>query len=182
MKKPSAMDAELIQHRILLVRDQKVLLRIDLARLYEVEHKVLMQAVRRNAERFPDDFMFQLTVSEFAILKSQFVTSSWGGIRKLPFAFIEQGVAMLSGILHSKRAVQANIEIMRTYVRLREILATHKDLAKKLEELEQKYDENFRVVFEAIRQLMTPPDPPKRRIGFGVEEPKARYSAKRNAS
>ncbi len=177
---------EIIEKRILLIRGQRVLLSLDLAPLYEVEHKVLMQAVRRNLDRFPDDFMFQLTQEEFAILKSQFVTSSgvkgthWGGIRKLPFAFTEQGVAMLSSVLHSKRAVRVNIEIMRAFVRLRQLLATHKDLAGKLEELEKKYDEQFAVVFRAIRQLMTPPEPPpKRRIGFGVEEPKAHYVAKR---
>lgn len=175
MKKLDVMVPEVIERKILIIRGQKVLLSIDLARLYEVEHKVLMQAVHRNFERFPGDFMFQLTKSEFAILKSQFVTSSWGGIRKLPYAFTEQGVAMLSGVLNSKRAVAVNVEIMRAFVRLREILSTHKDLARKLEDLEKKYDTQFRVVFEAIRGLMTPPEPPKRRIGFGVEEPKVKY-------
>ena len=120
--------------------------------------------------------MFQLTKEEYEILRSQFATSSWGGRRYLPFAFTEQGVAMLSSVLESERAVLVNVEIMRTFVKLREILATHKDLARKLEELEKKYDEQFAVVFEAIRELMTPPEPPpKRRIGFGVEEKRARY-------
>ncbi|HCV41853.1 MAG TPA: DNA-binding protein [Bacteroidetes bacterium] len=180
MAKPRSLAPEVSERRILLIRGHKVLLSIDLAGLYEVEHKVLMQAVQRNRERFPDDFMFQMRTEEFAILKSQFVTSSWGGIRKLPYAFTEQGVAMLSSVLHSKRAVQVNIEIMRAFVRLRELLSTHKDLARKLEELEKKYDEQFAVVFRAIRELMTPPEPPpKRRIGFGVEEPKTRYRVAR---
>jgi hypothetical protein len=186
-RQPSALVPEFIERRILIIRGQKVLLSMDLAKLYAVQHKVLMQAVRRNIERFPRDFMFQLTRDELGNLKSQFVTSSgagrhgakgsqWGGIRKLPYAFTEQGVAMLSGVLNSKRAVAVNIEIMRAFVHLREILSTHKDLARKLEELEQKYDKQFRVVFEAIRQLMAPPEPiPKRRIGFGVEEPKVAY-------
>ncbi len=189
-KKFSAIVPDVIERKILMIRGQKVLLSMDLAKLYDVEHKVLMQAVRRNLQRFPGDFMFQLTKGEFAILKSQFVTSSgatrhgaksahWGGIRKLPYAFTEQGVAMLSGVLKSKRAVVVNVEIMRAFVRLREILSTHKDLARKLEDLEKKYDAQFRVVFEAIRKLMTPPEPPKKRIGFRVEEPKATYKAKR---
>ena len=121
-----------------------------------------------------------LTSDEFDILKSQIVTSSWDGIRKLPYAFTEQGVAMLSSVLRSKRAIHVNIEIMRAFVKLHDIVATHKDLARKLEALEKKYDEQFAVVFKAIRQLMTPSEPPpKRRIGFGVEEPKAVYHAKR---
>ena len=168
---------EVVEQKVLLIRSHKVLLSLDLAKLYGVEHKVLMQAVHRNRDRFPDDFMFQLTKGEFTILKSQFVTSSWGGIRKLPFAFTEQGVAMLSTVLHSRRAIQVNIEIMRAFVRLRALLSTHKELNRKLEELEKKYDEQFAVVFRAIRELMAPPEPPpKRRIGFGVEEPGVKYS------
>lgn len=152
-----------------------------LADLYGVETKVLKRAVRRNRERFPGDFMFQVTKQEQDILRSQFGTLRWGKHAKyLPYVFTEQGVAMLSSVLHSRRAVQVNIEIMRAFVRLREILATHKDLARKLEDLEQKYDKQFKVVFEAIRQLMTPPEPPpKRHIGFGVEEPKVAYGATR---
>lgn len=173
--------SETIERHILLIRGQKVMLSIDLAELYQVEHRALMQAVKRNRERFPEDFMFQLTAEEFQNLKSHFVTSSWGGLRKRPHAFTEQGVAMLSSVLRSKRAVQVNIAIMRAFVRLREILATHKDLARKLEELEKKYDKQFAIVFEAIRKLMTPPEPPpKRRIGFGVEEPKVAYRVRRN--
>jgi len=180
MTKTVATVPEVVEQKVLLIRGHKVLLSLDLANLYEVEHKVLMQAVRRNHDRFPDDFMFQLTKGEFTILKSQFVTSSWGGIRKLPFAFTEQGVAMLSSVLHSKRAIRVNIEIMRAFVRLRALLSTHKELARKLEELEKKYDEQFAVVFRAIRELMAPPQPPpRRRIGFGVEEPRVRYSARR---
>jgi hypothetical protein len=173
MKKPAIMVPEVIERRILLIRGQKVLLDKDLALLYGVQTRDLNKAVRRNIDRFPGDFMFQLTQGEFENLKYQFGTSSWGGTRKLPLAFTEQGVAMLSSVLRSRRAIHVNVEIMRTFVRLREILATHKDLARKLEELEKKYDEQFRVVFEAIRQLMAPSEPPpKRRIGFGVEEPK----------
>jgi phage regulator Rha-like protein len=174
MAKPGAMVPELIERRILLVRGQKVMLDSHLAELYGVETKVLKRAVRRNIDRFPHDFMLELTREEYEILRSQFGTLRWGEHAKyLPYVFTEQGVAMLSSVLNSKRAVQVNIEIMRAFVRLREILSTHKDLARKLEELEKKYDEQFRAVFEAIRQLMAPSQPaPKRRIGFGVEEPK----------
>ncbi len=159
------------------------MLDFDLASLYGVETRVLIQAVKRNSPRFPQDFMFQLNDDEFKNLRSQIVTSSWGGRRYLPYAFTEQGVAMLSSVLNSERAILVNVEIIRAFVRLREILATHKDLARKLEELEKKYDEQFAVVFEAIRELMTPPEPPpKHRIGFGVEERKARYSSARRKS
>jgi len=159
--------SERVEKRILLLRGQKVMLSTDLAELYEVEPKVLVRAVKRNIDRFPDDFMFQLTLQEVRNLKSQIVTSSWGGIRRAPpYAFTEQGVAMLSSVLRSKRAVQVNIEIMRAFVRLRQILSSHKDLARKLKELERKYDAQFKVVFDAIRQLMTPPPPKPRRIGF----------------
>jgi hypothetical protein len=129
--------------------------------------KVLNQAVKRNIERFPEDFMFQLSEEEFSDLKSQFVTSSWGGIRRAaPYAFTEQGVAMLSSVLRSKRAVQVNVEIMRAFVRLRRMLASNEDLARKLDALEKKYDAQFKVVFDAIRQLMAPPTPKRRQIGF----------------
>ena len=139
----------------------------DLAELYGVETKVLVQAVKRNIERFPADFMFQLTKKEFNDLRSQSVTSSqWGGRRYPPFAFTEQGVAMLSSVLRSKRAVKVNVEIMRAFVRLRRMLSTHADLARKLDNLERKYDAQFMVVFDAIRQLMKPPEPKRRRIGF----------------
>ena len=158
---------ERIEKWIFLIRNQKVILSIDLAELYGVEPRVLVQAVKRNIKRFPDDFMFHLTNQEFANLKSQFVTSSWGGLRRsMPYAFTEQGVAMLSSVLNSERAVQVNITIMRAFVKLREMIASHKDLAKQLNALEKKYDAQFKVVFDAIRKLMTPPDKPRRRIGY----------------
>lgn len=163
--------AERIEKRIFLIRDQKVMLSPDLALLFEVEPKVLVQAVKRNIERFPDDFIFQLSAAEWGILKSQFVTSSWGGMRRaLPYAFTEQGVAMLSSVLRSDRAISVNIEIIRTFVRLRQLMAAHSDLARKIEMLENKYDAQFKVVFDALRKLMAPPDPPKRKIGFSVHE------------
>jgi hypothetical protein len=143
-----------------------------LAELYEVETKNLKRAVKRNIGRFPSDFMFKLTRAESEILRCHFGTLSWGAHSKfLPFVFTEQGVAMLSSVLRSQRAISVNIEIMRAFVRLREMLATHRDLAKKLDELEKKYDQQFRVVFDAIRQMMVQPVPgSKRRIGFGVEQ------------
>lgn len=160
-----------IESRICCVRGQRVMLSPDLAELYGVQTKVLLQAVRRNINRFPEDFAFQLTQDEFAILRSQNVTSSWGGTRYAPFAFIEQGVAMLSSVLRSERAVAVNIEIMRTFVKLRGMLESNKELAGKLAKLEQKYDGQFKVVFEAIRELMSPPSSPKkRRIGFVQED------------
>lgn len=170
---------ERIEKKILLLRGQRVMLDTDLAELYGVETKALKRAVKRNRERFPKDFCFQLSAKEFDDLRYHFGASSWGGTRYLPLAFTEQGVAMLSSVLRSRRAIQVNIAIMRAFVRLRELLATNKDLARKLEELEKKYDKQFAVVFEAIRQLMQPPEPPKRQIGFGVEEPKVRYRSRR---
>jgi len=156
-----------IENAIFLIRDEKVMLDQDLAAMYGVETKVLVQAVKRNINRFPEDFMFQLNKDEFNILRSQIVTSSWGGRRTPPYAFTEQGVAMLSGALRSKRAVLVNIEIMRTFVKLRKILATHDELARKLTSLERKYDKQFKLVFDAIREIMAPKDPPKQRqIGF----------------
>jgi len=163
----SLIPAERIEKSILLIRKQKVMLDSDLAALYGVETKALVQAVKRNLERFPEDFMFQLSRDEFSILRSQSVTSSsWGGRRYPPYAFTEQGVAMLSSVLHSQRAIQVNIEIMRAFIRLRQILASHADLARKLDALEKKYDAQFKEVFEAIRQLMKPPEPKRRSIGF----------------
>ncbi len=162
--------SERIEKRILFLRGQKVMLSTDLAELYEVAPKVLVQAVKRNSKRFPGDFMFQLNLQEVISLRSQIVTSNKGrgGQRYLPYAFTEQGVAMLSSVLNSERAVQVNIEIMRAFVKLREMLASHKDLALKLAEMEKKYDSQFKVVFDAIRELMTPVEPPPtpRRIGF----------------
>jgi hypothetical protein len=165
-----------IERSIRLIRGDKVILDEDLAELYGVEVKRLNEQVRRNISRFPPDFMFQLTNQEFKDLKSQFATSSdWGGRRTPPYAFSEQGVAMLSSVLHSPRAVQVNIEIMRTFVRLRRILASHAELAEKLESLEQKYDAQFRVVFDAIRQMMKPEEKGRKEIGFKVEEEGAAY-------
>jgi hypothetical protein len=159
-----------IEQLIFIVRGQRVMLSTHLAELYEVEPRALVQAVKRNADRFPSDFMFILTYQELANLKSQFVISSWGGMRRAtPYAFTEQVVAMLSSVLRSKRAVKVNIEIMRAFVRLREMLSAHKELARKLEELEErleKHDEDIGLIFEAIRELMTPPDRPPKRIGF----------------
>ena len=165
---------EIIQHKIFLVRGYKVMLSPQLAKLYGIETKVLVQSVQRNRDRFPEDFMFQLTDEEFKNLKSQIVTSSWGGVRRAnPYAFTEQGVAMLSSVLRSQRAVQVNIQIMRAFVRLRQMVITHKEFALKLAELEQQvsqHEGNIRMIFEAIKQLMSPPpDPPKRKIGFHID-------------
>ncbi len=165
----SLIPAERIEKSILLIRQQKVMLDADLAELYGVETKVLVQAVKRNIERFPADFMFQLNREEAKFLRSQFVTLEMGRgqYSKYPtYAFTEQGVAMLSSVLRSQRAVQVNIEIMRTFIRLRRMLASDAELARKLNELEKKYDAQFQEVFEAIRQLMTPPEPKRRSIGF----------------
>ena len=167
-KRPTV-PVERIEQSILLIRGQKVMLDVDLAGLYGVSVKRLNEQVKRNRERFPSDFMFQLTEQEVTDLRSQFATlkRGRGQHRKyLPYAFMEQGVAMLSSVLNSKRAIQVNIAIMRAFIRLRQILASHKELARRLDELEKKYDAQFKSVFEAIRQLMTPPEPPRRRIGF----------------
>ena len=165
---------ERIESAILLIRGEKVLLDKDLALLYGVSTSVLNKAVTRNIDRFPPDFLFHLTKREFSELKFHFGTSSWGGTRKLPRASTEQGVAMLSSVLNSERAIEVNIAIMRAFVKLRRMLASNDELARKLEELEKKYDEQFRVVFEAIRQLMTPPERERKKIGF-VNEPAVRY-------
>jgi hypothetical protein len=167
-KSTAVIPAERIEQAILLIRGHKVLLDDHLAELYGVQTRVLVQAVKRNRDRFPADFMFQLSRDEFAILRSQSVTSSlWGGRRYPPYAFTEQGVAMLASVLRSPRAIGVNIAIVRTFVRLRQLLASHAGLARKLAALEQKYDAHFKVVFDAIRQLMAPEElEPKRRIGF----------------
>ena len=167
-KRAIPVPAERIEHKILLIRGQKVMLSTHLAKLYEVEVRALVQAVKRNAERFPSDFMFQLSPEDFANLKSQIVTSSWGGIRRAaPYAFTEQGVAMLSSVLRSKRAIMVNVEIMRTFARLRQMLSANEELARKLAALEKKYDVQFKVVFDAIRDLMAGTTPKKGRpIGF----------------
>jgi len=220
MSNTALIPAERIERRILLLRGQKVLLDFHLAELYEVETKALNQAVKRNLERFPADFMFQLSGEETALILrsqlatasdvnssqpvrsstassspstkpvppnwSQFVTSSkkHRGLAYRPYAFTEQGVAMLSSVLRSERAVQVNIAIMRAFVQLRQLLATHAGLARQLAALEEKYDEQFKVVFDAIRELMTEPDPIKpkhgREIGFhSIKKPGTRTEARR---
>lgn len=176
MNNQTVIPLEDIEERIFLIRNQKVMLSFDLAELYGVEPRVLVQAVKRNIERFPEDFMFQLSRQEFGDLKSQIVISSWGGIRRAtPYAFTEQGVAMLSGVLKSPRAVKVNVEIMRAFVRLRRLLSSNEELSRKLDALEKKYDTQFRLVFDAIRQLMMVEEPRKtksRNIGFRTGEGK----------
>lgn len=160
---------EIVEQKIYLVRGHKVMLDRDLAELYGVETRVLNQAVRRNINRFPEDFMLSLTREEIMNL-SQIVISS--GIKHAPsvFAFTEQGVAMLSTVLRSERAIEVNISIMRAFVKLREMILSNKELSRRLGDLEKKYDKQFKLVFDAIRQLMTPPETKKRKIGFGPEE------------
>ena len=176
----TSVPAAVIEQNILLVRGQKVLLDSDLAELYKVETKLLNKAVKRNIKRFPEDFMFQLTADEALSLRFHFGTSNTGrgGRRYLPYAFTEQGVAMLSSVLNSPRAIEVNIQIMRAFVKLREMIANHKELARKLSEMEKKYDGQFKIVFDAIRQLMTPPESKEKKIGF-VKESRARYRAVR---
>jgi hypothetical protein len=174
IKSRSLILTERIENSILLVRGEKVMLDKDLAELYGVETKVFNQAVKRNIKRFPDDFMFQLTQKELETWRSQFVTSNPAAkmsLRRKPYAFTEQGVAMLSSVLHSDRAVEVNIEIMRAFVRIRKLTATHKDLASTLADVEKrldKHDHHFHAVFETIRQLVEPPTQQQkdRRIGF----------------
>ena len=160
--------AEKIERRILLLRGQKVMLDADLAELYGVTVGRLNEAVKRSGKRFPCDFMFQLSLQELRNLKSQIAISSsrWRGRRHQPYAFTEQGVAMLSSVLNSERAVQVNIEIMRAFVRLRALIASNKELARRMDALEKKYDSQFKAVFDAIRELMTPIPPTPRPIGF----------------
>src|SRR5262245_6898548 len=160
---------ERIEREILLIRGEKVMLDRDLARLYGVTTKQLVQAVKRNVERFPDDFMYQLTLKELAEWRSQIVTSNPAakmGLRRRPYAFTENGVAMLSSVLRSKRAIAVTIELMRAFRRLSLLLASHDELSRRLDELEKKYDKQFASVFEAIRQLMTPPKEEQREMGY----------------
>src|SRR3989338_7975563 len=171
---------ELIESKIYLIRGHKVMLDSDLAELYGVETRALVQAVKRNIGRFPQDFMFQLNNQEVITLRSQFVTSKSGkgGRRYIPYVFTEQGVAMLSSVLNSERAILVNIAIMRAIVKLRGMLSTHKELAYKLKQIEnkiEKHDEEIKVIFDAIRQLMIPTEPTKKKIGFIVRERSARY-------
>jgi hypothetical protein len=162
--------AERIEGAILMIRGEKVMLDADLASLYGVTTKRLNEQVKRNIGRFPDTFMFQLTNAEFDGLRSQIATSSWGGRRKLPYVFTEHGVVMLASVLNSPTAVAASIEVVKAFVRLRQMLASNVELARKLETLEKRYDAQFKAVFDAIRQLMAPPQKEKRQIGFHVEK------------
>jgi len=171
--------APAIERRILLVRGRQVMLDEDLADLYGVETRVLVQQVRRNEKRFPVDFMFQLSTEEFGNLKSQFVMSSGGhgGRRKRPLVFTEQGVAMLSGVLRSDRAITVNIEIMRAFVELRRVAGSFRELQERLDQMEldigarlSEHDEQLRQIFEALRRLIAPPPPAKRPVGFRVRE------------
>jgi hypothetical protein len=160
---------ERIERAILIMRGEKVMLDSDLASLYGVETRVLLQSVKRNISRFPPDFMFQLSKTELEQWRSQIVMSNPAakmGLRRRPYAFTEQGVAMLSSVLRSDRAVQVNVEIMRAFVRLRQMLSSHTDLVRRLDEMEKKYDTQFASVFEAIRQLMTPPNKQQREMGY----------------
>jgi len=159
---------ETIESKIFFLRGKRVMLDRDLAILYGVETRALNQAVRRNMRRFPEDFMFQLTKEEMESWKSQIVISNREkmGLRRRPYAFTEQGVAMLSSVLNSDRAIQVNIQIMRTFTKLREMLLAHKDLKRKIEDMEKKYDYQFKIVFDAIKQLLEPPTEPKGKIGF----------------
>jgi hypothetical protein len=172
--KKLALPTEVIASKIYLIRGQKIMLDRDLAELYGVQTKVLKQAVRRNISRFPSDFMFELKKEEFENLRSQIVTSNRGGLRYMPMAFTEQGVAMLSSVLNNQRAIQVNIEIMRAFVKLREMLTSQKDLERKLAELGKKYDEQFAIVFEAIQQLLEDDEKPKKKIGY-IKECQAQY-------
>ena len=184
---------EVIMSKIILIRGQKVMIANDLAELYGVTIKRLNEQLKGNIKRFPADFMFQLTKDEFEELKTQIErlhlksqiaisSSGWGGRRHPPHAFTEQGVAMLSTVLRSDRAIRVNIEIMRAFVRMRKILATHADLDRRLSDLEKKFDAQFRVVFDALRQLMIPTAPSRKQIGFEVKERPACYGKKAKRS
>ena len=164
---------EIVESKIFIFRDKKIILDKDLASLYGVNVKYLKRQVRRNIDRFPVDFMFPLTPEELKNWRCQFGTSNSAdkmGLRYPPFAFTEPGVAMLSSVLNSKRAVHVNIQIIRTFIKLREMLLTHVELKRKIEEMERKYDQQFQIVFDAIKQLLTPSEKPRRRIGFHPHE------------
>jgi hypothetical protein len=169
MARSIALPDEAIINKIYLIRGQKVMLDADLAALYDVTTRVLNQAVKRNPQRFPEDFMLQLASKEFQILRSQFVISSWGGRRANPYAFTEQGVAMLSSVLNSERAVLVNIHIIRVFTRMRQVLLTHKDVLLKLEQLERKvvhHDDDINLIFEYLKELLNPKTGPMRKIRF----------------
>lgn len=164
----SVVPVERIENKIYLIRGLKVMLDRDLAVLYGVTTKVLKQAVNRNLERFPDDFMFEMSSVELINLRSQIVTSrrNWGGMRYQPYAFTEQGIAMLSSVLRSERAILVNIQIMRTFTKLRELISQNENLKRKIEALESRYDEQFKIVFDAIRRLISEDEKPTPEIGF----------------
>ncbi len=159
----------IIVSKIFLIRGRKVMLDRDLAELYGVSTKVLNQSVKRSIERFPSDFMFLLSQSELSDLRSQIVTSSWGGTRRLPYAFTEQGVAMLSGVIKSKQAVRVNIQIIRTFIRIRQMLNTNRKLKLKIEEMERGYDKKFRIVFDTLKRMIVEKEKPRKLIGFSVD-------------
>jgi len=164
---------DILLDRIYFIRDQKVMLDRDLAELYGVETRILNQAVRRNIKRFPEDFMFQISEKELENLRSQFVISSWGGIRYMPFAFTEQGVAMLSSVLNSERAIQVNIQIMRLYTRMRSLLHNHKDLLLKIEKIENKvssHDEHIKALFNYLKKLLQDEEKPRKQVGFKIKK------------
>lgn len=172
-KTPSLIPDEIVINKIYFIRGQNVMLDKDLAELYSVEVRILNQSVKRNIERFPKDFMFILTQKEFQNLKSQTVISSWGGVRYLPTAFTEQGVAMLSGVLNSTIAIQVNIQIIRIFTKMRELLLTNKDILLKLEKMEKDVKENkqdIAMIFEALKQLLNPPQPKRKLIGFNRKD------------
>ena len=179
VRKAKPVDKEIVS-KIYFIRDKKVMLDKDLAELYDVTTGNLNKAVKRNLKRFPEDFVFQLTEAEFAALIFQTGTSSWGGTRKMPYAFTEQGVAMLSGVLNSDRAIEVNIRIIRIFTKLREMLLTHKDILLKLEKIENelmknesrtaKNESNIQMIFEALKQLLNPPQEPRKRIGFKPDD------------
>jgi len=177
----SLIPVERIERAILSIRGEKVMLDSDLAELYGVETKALNRAVKRNQNRFPNDFMFQLTPEEAANLRCQIGTSSsqYGGRRYLPYAFTEHGALMLANVLNSERAAQTSVMVVRAFVRLRQMLASNAELSRKLAVLENKYDAQFKVVFDAIRQLMSPPARPKREIGFHVKYDEGKSKAKK---
>jgi hypothetical protein len=178
----SLIPLEVIEKKILLIAGQKVMLDSDLAALYGVTTKRLNEQVRRNLKRFPSDFIYQLSAEEFESLRSHFATIKIGRGKHrkyLPYVFTEQGIAMLSSVLNSDRSIEVNIQIMRTFVKLREMISTHKDLAKKLSELEKKYDSQFQIVFEAVRQILETETKPKKKIGFIVKECQAVYRTTR---
>jgi hypothetical protein len=169
MKNQTIVPLDKIESKIYFIRGKKVMLDGDLANLYQVETKILNQAVKRNSKRFPADFCFQLNQLEAYNLRSQIVTLSWGQHRKyLPYVFTEQGVAMLSSVLKSERAIRVNIQIMRTFTKIREMIVSNKDLREKIEKLEKRYDKNFAIVFNAIKKLMTEEEKPKNEIGFNL--------------